>query len=49
MEFSLIPYVATAADNDEINGIFKPGDIVFLKLNLLSTIIKREIWVYISL
>jgi hypothetical protein len=49
MEFSLISRVSTAADNDEIYGIPKPGDVVFLELDLSRTVVETEIWVRTSL
>jgi hypothetical protein len=48
-EFSLISRVSTAADNDEIYGIPKPGDVVFLELDLSRTVVETEIWVRTSL
>lgn len=42
-KFSLISDIAITAGNNEINSIFQSGNVVFLKLDLLSTIIETEI------
>lgn len=48
-KFSLISDVATIADNDEIYDISQSDDIVFLKLDLLSTVVEIEIEVRVFL
>jgi hypothetical protein len=48
-KLSLISGVTTTADNDEIKGISQSGDVVFLKLDLLSTVVETEIGVRASL
>ena len=43
VKFGLISNVIITINNNKINSISKSRDIVFLKLNLLSTIIKIKI------
>ena len=43
IEFSLISDVTTTDDNDEINNILKFDDVIFLELNLSSTVVETVI------